>query len=148
MDAINPNGGNAWAALDVAAMDKTMGEVAKKQANEAEKSSIIKPGSGNAWAALDTAAMDKTLGDVAQKQAETKALGDMVDVWQAIKTVSTLFPENITPPMLAEYKAQLAAHPPGAAFEPNAAAILAAGGHTADPTLAALSGDRGDKSPV
>ncbi len=65
--------------------------------------------------------------------------GETLDVWKAIKEVTTLYPEDVTPAMLAEYKAQLAANGTNTAFKPNVDAILAAGGHTADPRLAAFA---------
>lgn len=64
--------------------------------------------------------------------------GDKLEVWKAIRDVSTLYPEDVTPAMLAEYKSQVSAGGAGTSIRLDPNAILAAGGYKADPVLVSL----------
>ena len=59
--------------------------------------------------------------------------------------MSTLYPKDVAPEMLAEYKSQLSTHNSEKAFKPDADAILAAGGHKADPVLVAMLNSNKDR---
>ena len=100
---------------------------------------------GGANASYEGLSKNKTPEDIAYSAFKTdgkdlglegNGFGEKLEVWKAIRELTTLYPEDVSPAMLAEYQSQLAANKTSTGFKPDVYAILAAGGVKADPVLA------------